>query len=124
LRKKLKSIVIFRVMNSYDSLLVMTPGGRRLEISGKTTHNSSGLKWYEFHFVIPEKKMGPEKLFEPYQSIDMEMHGLLGLGMVIMHTIFNNYGAKNETMIQNDSQTLIRIRFPLFEDQPSQMINL
>ena len=108
----------------FDSLLVMTPGGKRLEISGKTTHNSSGLKWYEFHFVIPEKKMGPEKLFEPYQSIDMEMHGLLGLGMVIMHTIFNNYGAKIETMIQNDSQTLIRIRFPLFEDQPSQMINL
>ncbi len=61
-------------------------------------------------------------MFEPYQSIDMELNGLLGLGMVIMHTIFNNYGAKIETLVQNDSQTLIRIRFPLFESQSSQII--
>jgi len=105
-----------------DSLLDLTPTGKKLEISGKATPHSVGSKWYEFHFVIPEKKVSHDKLFEPYQSIDMELNGLLGLGMVIMHTIFNNYGAKIETLIQNESQTLIRIRFPLFENQSSQLI--
>jgi len=106
----------------FDSLIDLTPSGKKLEISGKATPHSSGSKWYEFHFIIPEKKVSLDKLFEPYQSIDMELNGLLGLGMVIMHTIFNNYGAKIETLVQNDSQTLIRIRFPLFESQSSQII--
>ncbi len=107
----------------FDSLYDLTPAGKRLEITGKVTAHVHDSQWYEFHFIIPEKKLSADKLLEPYQSIDMQLNGLLGLGMVIMQTIFNNYGAKIETMIQNDSQTLIRIRFPLFENLSTQMFS-
>jgi len=107
----------------FDSLYDLTPAGKKLEITGKVTTHAQDTKWYEFHFTIPEKKVSADKLLEPYQSIDKQLNGLLGLGMVIMQTIFNNYGAKIETMIQNNSQTLIRIRFPLFENLSTQMIN-
>ena len=65
--------------------------------------------------IIPGIQLNTTQLFEPYQSIDMEMNGFLGLGMAIMHTIFQNYGAKIESFIQNQEQTLIRIRFPFIK---------
>lgn len=107
----------------FDSLYDLTPAGKKLEITGKVIAHAPDTKWYEFHFIVPEKKVSADKLLEPYQSIDKQLNGILGLGMVIMQTIFNNYGAKIETMIQNNSQTLIRIRFPLFENLSTQMIN-
>jgi len=98
-----------------DTVTELTPQGEKLEISGKEISTYAHSSWYEFQVIIPGIKMNTTQLFEPYQSIDMEMNGFLGLGMAIMHTIFHNYGAKIESFIQNKEQTLIRIRFPVLE---------
>jgi CheY-like chemotaxis protein len=95
-----------------DTVIELTPSGKQLEISGKEINTYAHSKWYEFQLIIPGIQLNTTQLFEPYQSIDMEMNGFLGLGMAIMHTIFQNYGAKIESFIQNQEQTLIRIRFP------------
>ncbi|MCK4893926.1 MAG: response regulator [Calditrichia bacterium] len=100
-----------------DSVIELTPPSQQLEISGKEISTYAHSKWYEFQLIIPGIQLNTTQLFEPYQSIDMEMNGFLGLGMAIMHTIFQNYGAKIESFIQNQEQTLIRIRFPFMKDE-------
>ncbi len=100
-----------------DTISEITPDGGNLEIYGKETRHYAPAKWYEFQFFIPDVKLNTNELFEPYQSVDMEMNGLIGLGMAIMHTIFNNYGARIESSAHDDGKTLIRIRFPLFEEK-------
>jgi len=100
-----------------DTVSELTPPGEKLEFSGKMISTYAHSSWYEIQVIIPGVKLNSTQLFEPYQSIDMEMNGFLGLGMAIMHTIFHNYGAKIESFIQNKEHTLIRIRFPLLESK-------
>jgi K+-sensing histidine kinase KdpD len=54
-----------------------------------------------------------EQLIDPYQALDMEVNGLVGLGMTIANTIFNNYGTKIDSVLQNGDHTILRIRFPV-----------
>ncbi len=100
-----------------DALSELTPAGKKLEILAKGTSHHSHSAGFEFQIIIPGIKLSTDQLFEPYQSLDMEMNGLLGLSMVIMHTIFSNYGASVESFIQNESRTLIRIRFPEIKEK-------
>ncbi|MBN2365452.1 MAG: response regulator [Calditrichaeota bacterium] len=98
-----------------DTIIEISSENAVLDVQGKETGHYSSSRWYEFQFILPTEQSDIHQFFEPYKSIDMEIDGLIGLGMAIMHTIFNNYGAKIETSFQNTSKTLLKIRFPLFD---------
>ena len=107
-----------------ETIIEITPEKGKLDVYGKETRHYAPAKWYEFQFFITDVKVNTNVLFEPYQSVDMEINGLIGLGMAIMHTIFNNYGALIESSIHDDGRTLIRIRFPLFEEKNREPVKL
>ncbi len=97
----------------FDAIIELVPIKKQCEIIGKISKHYPQSLWYDLQFKIPHTKINTEQLFNPYQSIDMEMNGLVSLGMTIMYIIFNNYGAKIESFNQNEDRTLIRIQFPL-----------
>jgi len=103
-----------------DAMADFTPENKSVEIGGKIIPNYSSVTWLELQFIMPEVQISSDQLFDPYQSIDMKANGLVGLGMTIMHIIFTNYGAKIDSHIQNNKDTLIRIRFPLYEGKQAQ----
>jgi len=96
-----------------DTVIEFTPAGKQLEISGKMTNSYSKTPWYEIQILLPEVRVNFEQLIDPYQSLDMEVNGLVGLGMTIANTIFNNYGTKIDSVLQNGDHTILRIRFPV-----------
>lgn len=102
-----------------DTVIEFNPPGKPLEIFGKLTNHYSKAPLFELQFLIPEVKINFEQLIDPYQSLDMEVSGLVGLGMTIAHTIFNNYGVKVESIPQNGDYTVLRIRFPIHEETKS-----
>lgn len=96
-----------------DTVIEFTPTGKQLEISGKMTNSYSKTPWYEIQILLPEVRVNFEQLIDPYQALDMEVNGLVGLGMTIANTIFNNYGTKIDSVLQNGDHTILRIRFPV-----------
>jgi len=96
-----------------ETILEYTPEKSKITINGKIVkHYHKGQTW-ELEFRIPNFQISAEQFFDPYQSSELNNNSLLGLGMTIMHTIFNNYGAKIEYNLHKDNSTSLRIRFPL-----------
>lgn len=97
----------------FIALLDLIPQEQPLEIASKILKNYLNLQWFELQLKISGIRLSTEQLLNPYQTLDKEYNGLVGLGLTIMFIIFNNYGAKIESFIQNENHTMIRIRFPL-----------
>jgi PAS domain S-box-containing protein len=98
-----------------EALVELLSEGKEIEIRGKTISNYASSPMTEIHFIIPDSRIEPEQIFEPYHSKDVKSNSLIGLGMTIMHTIFANYGVKMDAFLQNEKQSFIRIRFPMTE---------
>ncbi len=98
-----------------DALLEFCPAQKEITISTRAIKNHLASPWFELQFVVPGVQINQEELIDPYQSGDVKVNSLVGLEMTIMHTIFSNYGAKVESQIEDEENTVIRIRFPLSE---------
>ena len=104
-----------------DTVIEFTPAGKQLEISGKLTNSYSKTPWYEIQILLPEVRVNFEQLIDPYQSLDMEVNGLVGLGMTIANTVLNNYGTKVDSVLHNGDHTILRIRFPVNIETKAQL---
>ncbi|OPX32588.1 hypothetical protein B1H10_07375 [candidate division KSB1 bacterium 4484_188] len=100
-----------------DALFEFTPIQKTIEVRGKVSNGYTTTPWVEIQFYIPDVQISAEQILDPYQSDELMSNSLVGLGMTIMLTIFNNYNGKIETHLVNGKDSLIRLRFPIYQEK-------
>ncbi|GAB4339949.1 MAG: hypothetical protein Kow0037_25450 [Calditrichia bacterium] len=97
----------------FEALYEYMPEHREIKIRGNYNSEFSMNPYLDVHLLIPDLALSTEQIYAPYQSDKLSANSLVGLGLTIMHMIFSNFNVKIEAHIQNQTNTLIRLKFPL-----------
>jgi YesN/AraC family two-component response regulator len=97
----------------FHSLINLMSPDSNIQIREKEVFSEEEIEWYEIQITVPGVRLSTNELFESFHLIDSEKSEFMELELALMHTIFNNYNVKFESIVQSEAQTLIRFHFPI-----------